>query len=70
MTNAKNCIFFVVPGNGEALLGMPDIELLNILNINSNTIGTDKEEKGINCKMRKDRILGAGSEQCCANTGP
>ena len=27
----KKCIFFVVPGNGEALLGMPNMELLNIL---------------------------------------
>ena len=40
----KNCIF-VVPGNEEVLLGMPNIELLNILNINGNTIGTDKERK-------------------------
>ena len=43
-------------------LGMSDIELLNILNINCNTIGTDKEEKGVNCNMRKDSILSAGSE--------
>ena len=42
MTNTKKCIFFVVPANGEALLGIPDIELLNILNINCNTVGTDK----------------------------
>ena len=46
------CIFFVVHGNGEALLGMPYIELLNILNINCNTIGTEKEGKGANCIMR------------------
>ena len=26
----KKCIFFIVPGDGETLLGMPDIELLNI----------------------------------------
>ena len=26
----KTCIFFVVPGDGETLLGMPDIELLNV----------------------------------------
>ena len=30
----NKCIFFVVLGSREALLGMPDIELLNILNIN------------------------------------
>ena len=46
-----------------------DIELLNILNINFKIICTDKEEKGTNCNMRKDSILSAGSEQCCANTG-
>ena len=66
----EKCIFCVVPGNGEVLLGMPDIELLNILNINCNKIGTEKEEKCADCNMRKDSILGAGSEQCCANTGP
>ena len=27
------CTFFVVPGDGQALLGMPDIELLDILKI-------------------------------------
>ena len=48
---------------------MSDIELLNILNINCNTIGTDKEEKGENWNMRKNSILGAGIEYCCANTG-
>ena len=49
----KKYIFFVVPGNEEALLGMPDIELLNILNINCNTIGTEEEEKGTNCNVSK-----------------
>ena len=42
------CIFFVVSGDGDALLGMPDIELLNILQINCNTIGIEKEVKGTN----------------------
>ena len=37
---------------------------------NCNTIGTDKEEKSENLNMRKDSILSAGCEQCCANTGP
>ena len=49
---------------------MPDIELLNILNKNCNTITTEKEEKGVNCNMRKDSILSAGNEQCFANIGP
>ena len=29
----KHCIFFVVPGNEQALLGMPDTTALNIINI-------------------------------------
>ena len=36
--NAK-CRFFVVPGDGPALLGMPDIELLHILKIMCDMIG-------------------------------
>ena len=35
--------------NGQALLGMPDIGLLNILTISCNTIGTEKEDKDANC---------------------
>ena len=62
--------FFVVPGNGETLLGMPDIELLNLLNINCNTVGTNKEGKGTKGNMRIGSVLNAGNEQCCANTGP
>ena len=28
----KKCVFFVVPGNGQALLGLPDTVALNIIN--------------------------------------
>ena len=56
------CIFFVVLGDREVLLGMPDIELLNILNINCNTIGAEKDEKGMNCSANKDSTIDAGSE--------
>ena len=41
--------FFVVPGNMQALLGMPNIEILIILTIHCNTISaqeTDKATKG------------------------
>ena len=34
----KRCIFFVVPGNGQALLGMPDTAVLNIINLNIDSI--------------------------------
>ena len=66
----RKCTFFVVPGNGEALFSMPDIELLNILNINCNTMGTDKEEKRCELQHEKNSVLSAGSEQCCTNIGP
>ena len=64
----KKCIFFVVPGDGDALLGMPYIELLNILQSNCNTLGTKKGEKGMNYKNKRNAI-NAGSEQRYANTG-
>ena len=53
----NKCIFFIVPGNGEALLGMPNIELLNILNINCNTRSTEKEKKVVLCKHRLRKEL-------------
>ena len=40
----KMCKFFVDPGNGQALLGMPDINMLNIINLNFNTIDTHRTE--------------------------
>ena len=59
---------FLVPGDEDALLGMPDIELLNILQINCNTMGTKKEEKGMSYNQRK-KVISVGSEQCYTNTG-
>ena len=43
---------FVVPGNGQTLLGMPDIDTLNIINISINSIGTEH---------------GGGKDNCCTN---
>ena len=31
LSNKKKCRYFVVPGNRQALLGMPDIDVLNYL---------------------------------------
>ena len=42
-------MFFVVPGNGQALLGMPDIDMFNIIKINCNTIGTHENDSTNNC---------------------
>ena len=41
----KMCNFFVVPGNGQALLCIPHIEILNILTISCNRIGTEEADK-------------------------
>ena len=43
------CKFFVVPGNGQSLLDMPDIDMLNIININCNTIDTHRNDSTNNC---------------------
>ena len=45
---------------------MPDIELLNILQISCTTISTKTEEKGPNYNQN---TINAGSEQCHVNTG-
>ena len=58
--------FYVVPGYGQTLLGMPDIKLLNIFNISCNT----KEDKDEICNTNIHSTHDAASKQCCANTGP
>ena len=45
----KVCSFIVVPDNGQVLLGMPNIEILNILTINCNTLGTEEADKDVTC---------------------
>ena len=45
----KLCKFFVVPGYGQALLDMHDIDTLNIININCNTIATHRADSTDNC---------------------
>ena len=34
----KKCVFFVVPGNSQALFGMPDTVVLNIINLKIGSI--------------------------------
>ena len=43
--NKKKCEFFVVPGNGQVLLGMPDTAALNIINVNINSIEAASMQK-------------------------
>ena len=77
--NKKMCKLFVVPGNGHTLLGMPDIDTLNIKPINCYTIETDRanncstnaaiqqvsrhEQHYTNMMQEADRV-----EKCYANT--
>ena len=39
-TNEKKCEFFVVPGNGQVLLDMPDTAARNIIHVNIDSICT------------------------------
>ena len=43
------CEFFEVSGNGPAFLGMPDIDILNIIHINCNTVDTQETDRANNC---------------------
>ena len=45
----KNLQIFVVPGNGQALLVMPEIDILNNITINFNTIVTKETNKADKC---------------------
>ena len=42
-------MFFVVSGNGQVLLGMPDTAVLNLINLNIDSIQTVAAE----CKTNK-----------------
>ena len=50
--NKKKCRFFIVPRNGQASLGMSNIDMLNIIKINIHSIGSEQT---------------GGSDNCCAN---
>ena len=56
----KKCVFFVVPGNGQALLGMPDMAVLNIINLNIDSIQKEIRE----CKTNRGQVTHADTEDC------
>ena len=56
----KLCVFFVVPGNGQALLGMPDTAVLNIININIDSI----QAEIMSCKTNRGQQTHAVAEGC------
>ena len=45
----KRCTFFVVPGNRQVLLGMPDTMVTNLINLNIDSIQSVAAE----CKITK-----------------
>ena len=60
-TNLKKCcIYFVVPGNGQALLGMPDTAALNIINLNIDSIQLEIA----NCKTNREQEMHTMAEGC------
>ena len=56
----KRCLFFVVPGNGQALLGMPNMSALNIINLNIDSIQVVTPE----CKTNREQETHTGTEDC------
>ena len=53
------CIF-VVPGNSQVLLGMPDMAALNIINLNIDSINAEIAE----CKTNRRKATHAVAEGC------
>ena len=74
--NRKRYQFFVVPVNAQALLGMPDTDALQIININIDSIHVDAEdvensEWYINTSTTHEsntKQETSGAAKCCANT--
>ena len=59
----KGCKFLLVTGNGQDLLGIPEIDMLYIITINVNTINTQKLTEPLNAVQIQlfTRIQGMGS---------
>ena len=52
--------FFVIPGNGQALLGMPDMAALNIINLNIDSVQAEVVE----CKTNIGQEMQTVSKGC------
>ena len=57
----QNMQFLCSLWNGQALLGIPDVILLNILTISCNTMGTEREDKGTDCSTNRCCTYDPGS---------
>ena len=51
----KHCIFFVVPGNSKVLLEIPDTMVLNIINVNFDSIQMEAVECRTNTKQEVEQ---------------
>ena len=59
--NIKKCsVFFVVPGNGQALIGMPDVDSLDIIKINIDSIQVERSE----CKANNMQEMQTNADSC------
>ena len=56
----KKCVFFVVLGNSQALLGLPDTVVLNIINLNIDSIQKEIRE----CKRNTGQETYAKTKGC------
>ena len=56
----KCCIFFVVLGNGQVLLGMPDTAALNIINLSIDSI----QAEITSCKINREHAVHSAAEGC------
>ena len=56
----KECVFFVVLGNGQTLLGMPDTVAHNIINSNIDSI----QVVSLECKINREQETQTGIKDC------
>ena len=61
------CKFFVFPGNGQALLGMLDIDTLNIIHVKCNTIDAQETDGDNNCSTNTAICQSSRHEQHYTN---
>ena len=58
--NRRKCDFFVVPENGQALLGMPDTVTLNIIKVNIDSIEVESTQReNYNTNIRDTKMSNA-----------
>ena len=72
--NRRKCEFFIVLGNGQVLLGMPDTAALNIINVNIESIEAENTQReNCNANIGNAKVSNAkqathGAGENCTNT--